>query len=398
MPAPGTSQALLELLRKGGLATVKLDAFLAQQPLPREPALAAAALIEAGHLTRFQARLLLAGKYRGFLVGPYKMLQPIGKGGMGAVYLAEHTRTGGRFAVKIMPPEKAEEPATLQRFYREARAVAALDHPNIIKAYDIAQSGNLHYFVMEYVRGKNLEEVIKARGPLPYREAVGLASQAAAGLQHAHDRGLVHRDIKPANLLLDEAGTIKVLDMGLARFFSDPTDDLTRRLSDESVLGTADYIAPEQALDSHEADIRADIYSLGSSLYALIHGHPPFGGKTISQKLLAHQLRPVPPLHEVVPGVPEGLSAVVARMMAKKPAERYQTPAEVIEALAPWGPLRTNTRQGSPHWRVAAIAAAALALVSLGAWRLSGSSSGAAAQKPDQPPSRQAPADKGEPR
>jgi tRNA A-37 threonylcarbamoyl transferase component Bud32 len=397
MPAPSTSRALLELLRKGGLASADLEAFLTRQPLPPAAQAAADVLIDAGLLTRFQARLLLAGKYRGFLLGPYRVLEPIGKGGMGAVYLAEHTTTGGRFAVKVLPPERAEEPATLQRFYREARAVAALNHPNIIRAYEIAQAGDIHYFVMEYVRGKNLEDLIKERGPLPFREAVGLALQAAQGLQHAHERGLVHRDIKPANLLLEEGGTVKVLDMGLARFFSDPNDDLTRRLSDESVLGTADYIAPEQALDSHEADIRADIYSLGGTLYALVHGHPPFGGKTISQKLMAHQLKPLKPLHEVVPGVPEELSAVVARMMAKKPEERYQTPAEVIEALKPWAPPRTEGRRfarGLGRWRVAAIAAAALVLVSLGAWWLSGSRSGAAAHKPADPPAKEPPADK----
>jgi len=295
---------------------------------------------------------------------------------MGAVYRAEHTKLRHEVALKILPPDKAEDPASLQRFYREARAVAALDHPNVIRAHDINQAGNLHYFVMEYIKGENLEEVIRKQGPLPYRLAVDYALQTARGLAHAHERGLVHRDIKPANLLLDVYGTVKVLDMGLARFFQDPNDDLTRKLADCSVLGTADYIAPEQAIDSHEADIRADIYSLGGTLYALIQGHPPFGGKSIAAKLMAHQMRNLDPLHKVVPDVPEGLSAVVGRMMAKKPEERYQTPAELIDALTPWGPNRRAARRGP--WRTLAVAAAILVLVTGGTWWLASGRTSAA--------------------
>jgi serine/threonine protein kinase len=379
MATPTSTEALLELLHKSGLLNGTLDTFLEHHKLPPRPAEAADVLIEAGLLTRFQARHLLAGKHRGFLLGPYKILEPLGKGGMGAVFHTEHTKLRQPFALKVLPPDKAADPAALQRFYREARAVAALDHPNIIRAYDINQAGDLHYFVMEYVKGENLEDVIRKRGPVPYRQAVDYALQAAAGLDHAHQRGLVHRDIKPANLLLDEHGTIKVLDMGLARFFKDPTDDLTRRLADSSVLGTADYIAPEQALDSHEADIRADIYSLGATLYSLIQGHPPFGGKSIAAKLIAHQMRKLEPLHKAVPEVPERLSAVVSRMMAKKPEDRYQTPAEVIAALTPYG-LAPPRR---PWWHIVAVAAAILVLVTGGTWWLAGRTPAAPEPTPD---------------
>jgi serine/threonine protein kinase len=382
MPSPSTSQALLELIRKSGLVDDnRLDAFLKTHPLPAEPKPAADLFVRAGLLTRFHARLLLVGKHRGFFLGPYKVLEPLARGGMSAVYRGEHTTLRRPVAIKVLPTALAEDRAILERFYREARAVAALDHPNIIRAHDVTQSGGLHYFVMEYVEGINLEDYITKKGPLPHRRAVGLALQAAAALEHVHERGLVHRDIKPANLLLDKQGVIKVLDMGLARFFLDPSDDLTRKLSDTSVLGTADYIAPEQALNSHAADIRADLYGLGGTLYALIHGRPPFGGKTISQKLMAHQVTPLKPLHEVVPGVPEGLSDVVSRMMAKKPEERYQSPAEVIEALRPWG--SRGRRQGIWHWRrwrVVAAAAVALVSVSIGVW-LRNAGSRATAQK-----------------
>ncbi len=370
MPAPTSTEALLELLHKSGLVYGALETYLERQPLPAHPPDAAESLVEAGLLTPFQVRLLLAGKHKNFFLGPYKVLGPLGKGGMGAVYLGEHRTLGHRVALKVLPPSKASDPASLQRFYREARAVAALDHPNVIKAYEINQAGRAHYFAMEYAKGKNLEDVIRDEGPLPYRLAVGYALQAARGLQHADERGLVHRDVKPANLLLDESGTVKVLDMGLARFFQDSTDDLTRKLADSSVLGTADYVAPEQALDSHEADIRADLYSLGGTLYAMIQGHPPFGGKSIAAKLMAHQLRELEPLHQVVPGVPEELSAIVSRLMAKKPEQRYQTPAAAIAALMPWGGPPQAARR--PLWRLLAAAAAVLGLVTGGAWWLTG--------------------------
>jgi serine/threonine protein kinase len=221
----------------------------------------------------------------------------------------------------------------LERFQREARAAAALDHPNIVRVHDVSVSPEGALLVMEYIEGKNLQQVLD-EGPLPCQTAVGYAIQTAAGLQHAHERGIIHRDVKPANLLVDRNGVVKILDMGLARFL-DKEDRLTQVVNDGALLGTADYMSPEQGMANTTIDSRTDIYSLGVTLYALTCGRAPFEGST-TQKLLAHQMRDAVPAHKVRPQVPKALSAVVAKMMAKKPEARYATVADVIEALRPW--------------------------------------------------------------
>src|SRR5262249_50912874 len=208
--------------------------------------------------------------------GTYRVLERLGWGGMGLVYLCEHKLMRRRVAVKGLPSAKSKDPAALDRFQREARAVAALDHPNIVHAYDIDQDESLHFLVMEYVDGASLQEIVKKVGPMDVHRAAHYMQQTCLGLEHAHDAGLVHRDIKPGNILVDRSGVVKVLDMGLARFFNDEEDILTKKY-DENVLGTADYLAPEQALDSHGVDIRADIYSLGATFYFLLTGRTPFG-------------------------------------------------------------------------------------------------------------------------
>ena len=253
-------------------------------------------LVHEGVLTHFQAKQFLDGKWRGFSIGKYKVLERLGSGGMGSVYLCEHKLMRRRVAVKVLPTAKAEDPASLERFYREARAVAALDHPNIVRAYDIDQVEKLHFLVMEYVDGASLQEIVKRAGPLDALRAAHYIRQSALGLQHAHETaGLVHRDIKPANILVDRTGIVKILDMGLARFFNDEEDVLTKKY-DESVLGTADYLAPEQALDSHSVDIRADIYSLGATFYFCLTGRTPFHEGTVAQKLIWHQTRQPKPI------------------------------------------------------------------------------------------------------
>src|SRR4029450_13349026 len=209
-----------------------------------------------------------------FTIGKYKVLEKLGAGGMGQVFLCEHELMRRRVAVKVLPTAKAEDQASLERFYREARAVAAVDHPNIVRAYDIDQDENLHFLVMEYVDGTNLQDLVKKVGPLDPIRACHYIYGAAVGLQHAHEIGLVHRDIKPGNILVDRSGGVKVLDMGLARFFNDEEDILTKKY-DENVLGTADYLAPEQAVDSHGVGIRADIYSLGGTFYFMLTGQTP---------------------------------------------------------------------------------------------------------------------------
>lgn len=346
MPAPTSMTEFVDVVRRSGLLDeTRLSKYLNAKEVPEEPRKAATQLAKDGLLTVFQAKQLLAGRHRGFFLGPYKILDQLGKGGMGAVFLCEHTTMGRKVAVKVLPAAHAENSAAVQRFHREARAVAALDHPNIVKAYDIGREGKNHFLVMEYVEGRNLDDMVRQNGAIPYEEAVGYVVQAAAGLQHAHERGLIHRDIKPANLLVTADGVVKLLDMGLARFFRDTKDNLTDRLNDNVILGTVDYAAPEQAL-SNKVDLRADVYSLGATLYALIKGEPPFAGST-SQKLLAHQMREAPSLHLVRTDVPEGLSDVVATMMAKNAEDRYQSAAEAIDALVPWVPPIATSGGGS---------------------------------------------------
>jgi serine/threonine protein kinase len=340
MNAPATVDAFLDLVRKSGIVDDKrLAAYLERERttlLPTDPHKLAERLVQDGLLTHFQAEQFLQGKCRRFTIGNYKVLERIGAGGMGIVFLCEHKFMRRRAAVKILPTAQSNDPSALQRFYREARAVAALDHPNIVRAYDIDQEDNLHFLVMEYVDGSSLQEVVHRVGRLDPIRAAHYISQAALGLQHAHEAaGLVHRDIKPGNIIVDRNGVVKVLDLGLARFFYDEEDLLTKKL-DENVLGTADYLAPEQALDSHSVDIRGDIYSLGGTFYFCLTGQPPFAEGEVAHKLMWHQTRQPKPIFVFRPDVPEHMIAVVNKMMAKDPKERYQTPLEVAEALQIW--------------------------------------------------------------
>src|SRR5262245_1443920 len=343
MPAPTTIDEFLEVARKSGVIDDKrlaahLDKLRAAGQLPSDPRDLAVQLVRDGVLTHFQAEQILQGKWRRFTIGKYKVLERIGSGGMGSVYLCEHKFMRRRAAVKVLPTAKAQDPSSLERFYREARAVAALDHPNIVRAYDIDQEENLHFLVMEYVDGTSLQDLVRKGGALDPVRAAHYISQAAQGLQHAHEvAGLVHRDIKPGNLIVDRGGTVKVLDMGLARFFNDEEDNITKKY-DENVLGTADYLAPEQALNSHEVDIRADIYSLGATFYFCLTGRTPFNEGTVAQKLIWHQTRQPKSIRTFRDDVPEAVIALIDRMMAKEPGQRFQTPAAVAEALAPFTP------------------------------------------------------------
>jgi len=353
--APTSSSEFVDLLSRSGLLSSDKLASLSDLGLPEEPQKAAAKLVAQGLLTRFQAAQLLAGRHKGFRIGGYLIKDMLGRGGMGAVYLAEHLELHRKVAVKVLVPGRDEDQnLALERFLREARSAAALDHPNIVRIFDVARHNEVPYLVMEYVDGETLQQVLDRDGAIPYPIATEYIAQAAAGLQHAHEKGFIHRDIKPGNLMRDKSGMIKILDMGLARS-ANGSDNLTERLDNGAVVGTADFIAPEQALNQPNIDGRADIYSLGASFFALIIGKPPFEGNT-TQKLLQHQLRSAPRLVGLDATLPKGLSAVVAKMLAKKPDDRYQTPAEVIAALAPWlgnssrilaGISKTNLAQGA---------------------------------------------------
>ena len=340
MPAPATIDDLLDLVQKSGVVDeARLKAHIQKlnesSAVPTEPSKLARVLVRDGLLTYFQAEQLLQGKWKRFTIGKYKVLERIGAGGMGQVFLCEHKLMRRRVAVKVLPTVKAEDPASRDRFYREARAVAAVDHPNLVRAYDIDQDENLHFLVMEYVDGTNLHDLVKKFGSLNTPRACHYIYGAAVGLQHAHEMGLVHRDIKPGNILVDRSGVVKILDMGLARFFHDEDDVLTKKYN-EDVLGTADYLSPEQAVDSHSVDIRADIYSLGATFYFLLAGNQPFPEGTVAQKLIWHQHRGPRPIQQLRPDLPDALTAIIEKMMAKDAGQRYQTPAEVMAALAPW--------------------------------------------------------------
>ena len=351
MPPPSTSQEFIALLEKSGL----LDRDRIQQCLgdwltaSGDVVQLASTCVKQGLITKLQARLLLAGKYRGFIVGPYVICDEIGKGGMGAVYLAEHRTLRRRVALKVLLGDKVSQPGAVERFFREARAAAALDHRNIVRVFDVGQQGESYYLVMEYVDGKTLDKILAETGPLPWKQAAEYVAQTAAGLQHAAEQGFIHRDIKPANLMLSREGIIKILDMGLARSLS-AGDDVTAIKDRDAILGTADYVSPEQAITGTALDIRSDLYSLGATFYTLLTSKPPFPGN-IAQKLIHHQTTPPPRPSAVDPAIPEAISDIVVTMMAKRPEDRYQTPAEVVEALAPFRESRTGSYRSPPPSR-----------------------------------------------
>jgi serine/threonine protein kinase/WD40 repeat protein len=355
-----TMAQLVTALRQGQLLKqAHLDKLTDLQHRFQRAADLRSELVKCGWLTPYQAQEIAKGRGGGLLVGPYVLLEPLGAGGMGQVFKARHRLMNRLAAVKLIREESRSSSEYHQRFLREVEAAAQLSHPNIVAAFDAAQHGTSVYLAMEYVEGVDLARLLKAHGPLPVARACDYIRQAAFGLQHAHERGLSHRDVKPSNLLLARggsvsperalapgethpslAGTIKVLDLGLARFQLE-SDDERRLTRVGDVMGTPDYIAPEQVVDTRRADIRSDIYSLGCTLYELLVGRPPFATGSIEEKLLAHQTGQPVALEQVRPEVQPALAQVVRRMMAKRPEDRYQTPGEVAAALVPFGAAPT---------------------------------------------------------
>jgi serine/threonine-protein kinase len=293
-------------------------------------------------VTKFQAKMLLLGRKSGFLVGPYRILDELGHGGMGRVYQAVHETMERVVALKILAPQMLDTERAQAMFLREIRAAAQLSHPNIVMAFDANEVDGRHYLAMEYVDGPNLEQYVQGHGALPAGLACEIIFQAASGLQHAHEKGVVHRDIKPANLLVRQdpgARTIqvKILDFGLARLrFAGPTAVNTKSSEEHTVMGTPDYVAPEQIKDLHGADIRADLYSLGCTLYFLLTAQVPFPGGNILEKLNRHDRTQARPIEELRPDVPRSVANLVRKLMAKNPGDRCQTPDELMDALAPY--------------------------------------------------------------
>jgi serine/threonine-protein kinase len=343
MPAPATVTELTDRLRKSRLVPAdRLDGFLTALDTAGGAATPDALLerlVAGGLITQFHADKLASGKYKGFQLGDdrYLILDQIGSGGMGQVFLAEHTQMRRLVALKVLNPHVFEtDPIARERFFREARAAGTLDHPNIVRIYDLCQDGKILFLVMEYVEGISLQTLVARHGPLGVAAACHYARQVAFGLHHAHEMRFVHRDIKPANLILERTGLVKILDLGLVRSEAEAGNRLTKRLDNKSILGTADYVAPEQAVDSSMVDVRADVYSLGATLYFLLAGRPLFPEGRTAQKLVWQQIKDPVPLARLRPEVPAGLAAVVHRMLEKRPSDRFNSAAEVFDALAPY--------------------------------------------------------------
>jgi WD40 repeat protein/serine/threonine protein kinase len=295
--------------------------------------------IRRGWLTGYQSELLREGRGSELRVGPFAVLALLGLGAMGRVFEARNVSTGQVVALKVMRPEMADNPKAFQRFLRECRVGFELEHPNIARPIETGMAGDSPYLAMEFVPGTDLAELVNEQGPLSPGQACECARQAALALQHAHERGLVHRDIKPSNLRVTSGGTgpalVKVLDFGLARLHSEADHD-GRLTQMGTLVGTVDYVAPEQAMDPRVADTRADIYSLGCTLFYLLTGKPPFPGVDKVARLSARVLGPPPSVRDMRPDIPADLAAILLRMMAREPEKRYQEPAEVAALLAPF--------------------------------------------------------------
>ncbi|MFV1965821.1 MAG: Hsp70 family protein [Pirellulaceae bacterium] len=336
-----TVEQFVEGLKISGLMTEEeVHALWVSLPPDMSPPTAtalAAELVRRGKLSKYQAERIASGRPHGLVLGKYVIQDKIGEGGMGEVFIAEHLRMKRPVVVKILPESATQSEYSLRRFQREVEAAAQLSHPNIVTAFDADEAEGIHFLVMEYVVGEPLGELLSHRGPMDVAQAISCVLQAARGLQYAHSKGIIHRDIKPNNLLLDEDGVVKILDMGLARF-EDARATVTSKEKDaltgeHQIVGTVEYMSPEQVDDSSNADPRADIYSLGCTLFRLLTDRPPYQGETLVKTLLAHRLDPIPSLRSERDDVPESLQNIFERMVAKAPEDRYQSAGEVIQDL-----------------------------------------------------------------
>jgi serine/threonine-protein kinase len=344
-----SAESLIEALRGSGLyPAAEADALVAELGgLGDDPQALMRHLLARKRITLYQLRKVVHGRTAELFIGPYVVLDKLGEGGMGKVFRARHARTGRQVALKVVRSDLLANPVIRGRYEREVEAALALTHENIVSVFSAGSTDGRYYLEMEFVDGIDLARLVRTYGVTSVPEACEYVRQAAVGLHHAHELGFVHRDIKPGNVIVSgerhvpEAGGpafVKILDMGLVRSVGFDEDgprgtDLTR---DGTVVGTPDYMAPEQAKNSSTVDRRADLYSLGGTFYFLLTGRPPFPATSPVEKILKHQLDPPPPLQASRPDVPDELARIVARLMAKKPEGRFATAAELAEALGPF--------------------------------------------------------------
>lgn len=352
MQAPTVANEFYELLQKSELLSAdQVRRVVAKLELSDEtsPEVVARTLVQKRVLTPFQAERLLEGRYRGFVIDGYRVREVLGVGGMGCVYIAEDRDADRKVALKVLSTEHSLDAGMLARMKLEALAGMQIKHPNVIQTYRIDSTGAIHYMVMELMRGISLHELVALHGPVKWSMTCDMFRQVADGLQAAHEKGIIHRDIKPANVLIDANGVAKLLDFGLARLEESAGDEFSlAMIFGHDCLGTPDYIAPEQAADSNSVDVTADIYSLGCTMYVALTGRVPFPEKTNAAKIEAHRTKLPRPIQEIRLDVPDAVISIVAKMMAKKPQDRFASVAEVAAALKPYAkrrPVKFEFRQ-----------------------------------------------------
>jgi eukaryotic-like serine/threonine-protein kinase len=345
------SQSFLQEVRDHGLLSEQQLAAAAQKFAPDSPHHdLSAALIDQGWLTPFQAKQIAARQAKSLVLGQYRLLEELGRGGFGCVYKAVHQIMNRIVAVKVISPERVHDERARAWFRREVLATTQLQHPNIVMAYDANEVDGVLFLVMEYVDGPNLSDVVRAQGPLPVGLACTAMYQAARALQYAHERGMVHRDIKPGNLLMPRLAMgaggddvsrskaasqviVKIVDFGLARLQSLDSSNTLMGLKDKGFVGTPDYVSPEQARSIHEVDIRSDLYSLGCTFFFALTGRPPFRGQNALETVLQHLDEEAPSISALRTEVPQPLVSIFRRLLAKKPAQRFQSPADLVAEM-----------------------------------------------------------------
>ena len=365
-PEQPADRFLRTLLRTGLVTRTRLGAVLGGLP-PSARATARQVidrLISSGDLSHYQAEKILAGRWRGLVLGTYHILAPLGRGGMGTVYLARDVRrvekaagdsgspSPALVALKVLPPKRArEEERMLHRFRREMELGKHLEHPNVTRTFDTGEASGVNYIAMEFVPGKSLRQVLLDHGPLSVADAARIFTDVAAGLQHAHDKGLIHRDLKPGNIMVTPEGRAKILDLGLALLMGETLPEDPSIVGWQGyILGTMDYIAPEQTTDATAVGPRSDLYALGCSLYHAVTGVPPFPGGTSKQKRHWHRTETPPAVDSLNPAVPADFARLIERLMAKKPADRPASAEEVRALVVPWaGETAAAAPVEAPH-------------------------------------------------